>query len=152
MLANWLQRVGAYLIDQLVVLIPAVLGGVVLALVVYNNPTGPWILITVLVYLLIIGVAVAATIYNRWVRQGRTGRSWGKQALDLTLLGMETRQPIGVGLAFLRDVAHVLDGLAWGLGYLWPLWDRRRQTFADMLLKTIVVAEEPGQQDLRQLP
>ncbi|MDQ1539752.1 MAG: hypothetical protein QOH29_478, partial [Actinomycetota bacterium] len=25
------------------------------------------------------------------------------------------------------------------LGYLWPLWDSKRQTFADKILKTVVV-------------
>jgi uncharacterized RDD family membrane protein YckC len=25
------------------------------------------------------------------------------------------------------------------VGYLWPLWDDKRQTFADMLLNTIVI-------------
>jgi uncharacterized RDD family membrane protein YckC len=36
----------------------------------------------------------------------------------------------------------VLDGFCY-VGYLWPLWDDKRQTFADKILGTVVV-ERPG--------
>ena len=46
--------------------------------------------------------------------------------------------PIGPLNAFLRDLLHTLDGFAY-VGYLWPLWDAKRQTFADKIMKTVVV-------------
>jgi Mce-associated membrane protein len=42
----------------------------------------------------------------------------------------------------LRDVAHLLD-TASIVGWLWPLWDSRRRTFADMLTRTEVRLLEP---------
>jgi hypothetical protein len=27
------------------------------------------------------------------------------------------------------------------MGYLWPLWDDKRQTFADQVMKTVVIDE-----------
>jgi hypothetical protein len=42
-------------------------------------------------------------------------------------------------MAFVRDFAHLLDVLSLGLGYLWPLWDARRQTFADKVVRSVVV-------------
>ncbi len=39
----------------------------------------------------------------------------------------------------LRDLAHVLDSLPFYIGWLWPLWDTKRQTFADKVVKTVVV-------------
>jgi len=51
-----------------------------------------------------------------------------------------TGRPIG-GMAFVRDLTHILDSLACYLGWLWPLWDAKRQTFADKLIKTVVTAE-----------
>jgi Mce-associated membrane protein len=36
----------------------------------------------------------------------------------------------------LRDVAHLLDTIALFVGWLWPLWDSRHRTFADLLLRT----------------
>ncbi|MFT3875530.1 MAG: RDD family protein [Propioniciclava sp.] len=38
----------------------------------------------------------------------------------------------------LRGFAHLLDALPFGLGFLWPIWDRRGQTFADKLCGTVV--------------
>ncbi|BAK35151.1 hypothetical protein MLP_21370 [Microlunatus phosphovorus NM-1] len=35
---------------------------------------------------------------------------------------------IGPLNAFLRDLLHILDGAVY-IGYLWPLWHPRRQTF-----------------------
>jgi uncharacterized RDD family membrane protein YckC len=33
-----------------------------------------------------------------------------------------------------------VDAIPFFIGFLWPLWDRRRQTFADKLLGTVVLA------------
>jgi hypothetical protein len=60
--------------------------------------------------------------------------------VGITLLGEETGQPIGAGMAFVRDLAHILDSLPFYLGWLWPLWDGKRQTFADKVVKTVVVS------------
>jgi uncharacterized RDD family membrane protein YckC len=83
-------------------------------------------------------VALGWQIYNRWVLAGRTGQSVGKRVLKMVLIGDGTGRPIGVLNAFLRDLVHILDGFAY-IGYLWPLWDEKRQTFADKLMRTIVV-------------
>ncbi len=39
----------------------------------------------------------------------------------------------------MRDLAHFLDGITANIGYLFPLWTAKRQTFADMAVKTVVV-------------
>lgn len=52
-----------------------------------------------------------------------------------------TGQPIGTGRAFLRDLAHALDGIPFYLGYLWPLWDAKRQTFSDKVCSTVVLPQ-----------
>ena len=83
-------------------------------------------------------LALAVVIYNRWVLGGR-GQSLGKRALNLRLLGEQTGQPVGTLMAFVRDIAHVVDGLICFVGYLFPLWDSRRQTLADKIVKTVVV-------------
>lgn len=40
--------------------------------------------------------------------------------------------------AFLRDLLHTVDGFFY-VGYLWPLWDAERQTFADKIVQTVAV-------------
>ena len=76
---------------------------------------------------------------NRSVYGGRTGRSLGRLATGTRLVSADTGRPLGVWLAFVRDVAHLLDNITFGLGYLWPLWDPRRQTFADKAVSSVVV-------------
>jgi uncharacterized RDD family membrane protein YckC len=79
--------------------------------------------------------------YNRWVIAGRTGQSLGKRATKIRLIGEETQAPIGAANAFIRDLVHILDWLT-VVGYLWPLWDDKKQTFADKIMKTVVVGAE----------
>lgn len=91
---------------------------------------------------LLIAVGILAMlgiqIWNRAFKQGRTGQSIGKKVMGISLVDERTGQPIGAGMAFVRDLAHVLDGFFY-IGYLWPLWDEKRQTFADKILSTVVV-------------
>jgi uncharacterized RDD family membrane protein YckC len=47
-------------------------------------------------------------------------------------------------MAFVRDLAHFLDGIFY-IGYLWPLWDPKRQTFADKVCSTVVLEGNPSQ-------
>ena len=82
-------------------------------------------------------------IYNRCLVAGKTGQSLGKRVTKIKLIGEQTEAPIGPTNAFLRDLVHILDAIAY-VGYLWPLWDDKRQTFADKIMNTIVVYAPPG--------
>ncbi|HYN17024.1 MAG TPA: RDD family protein, partial [Actinomycetes bacterium] len=64
-----------------------------------------------------------------------------KQVLNIRLLRMQDGQPMGGGMAFVRDLAHIVDALPCYIGFLFPLWDARRQTFADKIMSTVVIAE-----------
>lgn len=97
-----------------------------------------WIIVAVVLWLASLGW----NIYNRWIVGGRTGQSVGKRVTKIALISETTGHPIGAGNAFLRDIVHILDGAAY-IGYLWPLWDEKRQTFADKLMRTIVVDRAP---------
>lgn len=85
-------------------------------------------------------VGLGWDIYNRWLVGGRTGRSLGKRVMKLRLIGEHTGEPIGPLDAVARDLVHILDALAC-VGFLWPLWDDKRQTFADMQMRTMVIDE-----------
>lgn len=128
--ASWLQRVGAYLVD-LLVLVPAYL----IVLVGAATGGGAGAFLTIVGYLAAIGIG----LWNYVFRQGATGKTIGKQTLGLTLIGERTGAPIGAGMTFVRGLAHILDSLACYLGYLWPLWDSKRQTFADKVCSTVVI-------------
>ena len=77
--------------------------------------------------------------YNRWFQAGKTGQSWGKKVLGIRLVGEQTGQPIDAGMAFVRDLTHFIDGIICYIGFLFPLWDAKKQTLADKIIKTLVV-------------
>lgn len=147
-LAHWGRRVLASVIDS------ALAGTLLVVTAVYAlttatptgevGPTGtPETEPTVLGGLLLLlgwAVQIGIWVWNRVIRQGRTGRSVGKSVLRIRLLGEQTMAPVGPGTALGRDFAHLVDGIFY-LGYLWPLWDGKRQTFADKMVGTVVVRE-----------
>jgi uncharacterized RDD family membrane protein YckC len=86
-------------------------------------------------------LAVAAlgwALYNAYL-QGSTGQSIGKKRIGLRLLREQDGQVIGGGLGIGRYFLHILDALPLYLGFLWPLWDAKKQTFADKIVKSVVI-------------
>ena len=147
-LASWGERLGASLIDGLLAGVPLMIGyGVAMATFFWSAATSSTTGTTgatgflaggaiafVLGWLAYVGIIV----WNRVLRQGRTGQSVGKKILGIRLLSEDHLQPIGPGMAFVRDIVHIVDGIFY-VGYLRPLWDVKRQTFADTIIKTLVV-------------
>lgn len=143
--APWAKRVGAYLIDFLPALLGAALFyvGYGIALFASVNSAGATVDLGAGAGWMIVGGILAVlgqvwTIFNRWITAGRTGQSMGKRVAKIVLIGEDTSAPIGALNAFLRDLLHILDGFAY-VGYLWPLWDERKQTFSDKIMKTAVI-------------
>jgi uncharacterized RDD family membrane protein YckC len=121
--ASWIQRVGAYLIDVApIIVVDLILGRISIVL-------------SFLIWL----AGLAWTAYNRWYQAGTTGQSLGKKVLKLRLVSEETGQPIGTLMAFVRDICHIIDSVICFIGYLFPLWDSKRQTIADKIVKTVVI-------------
>lgn len=81
---------------------------------------------------------IAVGIRNQVIVQGNTGQSIGKKQIGIKLVSEQTGRPLGPGLTFVRQVAHVFDGIC-VIGYLWPLWDDKKQTFADKIVTSVVV-------------
>jgi uncharacterized RDD family membrane protein YckC len=127
--AGWLTRVGAYLVDGLPAWILIGIGraiGVSALSAIFDLAGLAWI------------------IYNRWYQGGRTGQSLGKKVTNIRLLSESTGQPIGAGMAFVRDIAHLVDAIICYVGFLFPLWDSKRQTLADKIVHTVVVRDAGG--------
>ncbi len=158
--ASWAARVGARLIDELLLLIgvvPYVIGIVLLitnspgatsggSTVAFSGSNGdPSMALAGLLLILLGGLLVFILwLWNRVFRMGRTGQSVGKGVMGLYLVSERTGNPMGVGMCFVREIVHYVDGILY-LGYLWPLWDAKRQTFADKIVST-VVAQGPRQE------
>jgi uncharacterized RDD family membrane protein YckC len=147
--AGWLTRVGAYLIDYLLGLLagfPLIIGYAVVFsdATTTTDPDGTKHLHVhqtgLSAGLIALGAVMSLIfqIWNLYVRQGRTGASIGKSVLAIRLVNSDL-QPIGPGWAFLRSLLHILDALPCYLGFLWPIWDSRKQTFADKILTSFVI-------------
>jgi uncharacterized RDD family membrane protein YckC len=123
--ANWGQRVGAYLID---------VAPIIILELIFSR--------IFVIYLLVLLAGLGWTIYNRWYMGGTTGQSLGKKVLHLRLVSESTGQPIGMLMAFVRDICHFIDSIICFIGYLFPLWDAKRQTIADKIVSTVVIPEQ----------
>lgn len=132
--APWRARVWAYAVD---VICPAATL-LVLGLTVANDPPNQSVQIAC-------GVAAAVVVgfvaWNVVYRQGATGRTIGKLLAGIRTVRPETASPPGALRALGREVAHVIDTVPLLAGWLWPLRDRRGQSFADKLADTVVITD-----------
>ena len=102
-----------------------------------NGPSGlAWALFAVCELL-----GLAFLIWNNGLRQGNTGSSIGKGIMKFKVVGEETEQPIGFGKSVLRElvylVAYLVCGIVWLIAVLFPLWDTKRQSLIDKVVKTV---------------
>lgn len=139
--ASWLSRAGAFGIDVL-----AGLG--LLAVVVVTLLSAPrygwlWWLCAVLA-----GLVILAIVGNRIVLPALTGWSVGRSVFGIEAVRRDGGRP-GVGRLLARDLAHLFDVVP-PLGWLWPLWDARGRTFADIATGTEVLRVEGGFPDRRR--
>ncbi|MFE7508458.1 RDD family protein [Promicromonospora sp. NPDC057488] len=140
--ASWVQRVVAAILDN------AILAGVTwLALGPgFGVPTltpgwgsaaqdgarggGPLVLVPV------------AAVVVLLVLQALTGWTPGKLVTGIRVVREDEHRPAGLGKTLARWVLHFLDALLL-IGYLRPIWHDKRQTFADSIVRTLVVREVP---------
>jgi Mce-associated membrane protein len=141
--ASWGARLGAFALDVL----PGAAVAVTMGLLAYTrNPWG-------LLWWIFAGVAAAAltaTLINRLAVPTVTGWSLGRAVFGIRVVRSDGR-PAGFLRLLIRDVAHLLDTATAFIGWLWPLWDRRHRTFADMLLRTEVHAVDRPERNVRRI-
>jgi Mce-associated membrane protein len=140
--ASWAARAGALAIDVLF----GAAAVAVMGLLAWISPWQGW------QWWLYVAVLVAfggAVLVNRWLLPVWTGWSLGRAVAGIRVVG-RTGARVGVVRLVARDIAHLLDTAAVFAGWLWPLWDRRGRTFADLLLRTEVRRVDAPQRDLRR--
>ena len=82
-----------------------------------------------------LGILVSFAYYTYF--HGTTGQTPGDAALGLKVLDIDSREVIGYQRAFVRCLVSIVSGLVLVLGYLWMLWDPRRQTWHDKAAGTV---------------
>ncbi len=148
----WITRVGAFIIDSLPIVILSGVGQGLSLATGENNCTStsgddaygvyctsqPSTLGLILSFVFSVA-ALAFWVWNYGYRQGTTGSSIGKSVLKFKVISEKTGQPIGFGLSVVRQLAHFVDAIICYIGYLFPLWDAKRQTLADKIMTTVCV-------------
>ncbi len=82
-------------------------------------------------------VVLAYMVWNYGYRQGTTGSSIGKSILKFKVVSEVTGEPLGFGMSVVRQLAHFVDAIICYVGFLFPLWDSKRQTLADKIMTTV---------------
>jgi uncharacterized RDD family membrane protein YckC len=133
-LASWGSRVGALLLDLLVLLLAGLLVGVVFGLLSGGSENAGSAAV---------GIAyLAFLLYAPLMLAFNDGQTLGKKAVGIAVLNQDGR-PIGFGRALWREIFS-----RWLLGItvigaivdpLWPLWDRENRALHDMMASTRVI-------------
>lgn len=67
------------------------------------------------------------------------GQSIGMKATNIRVADAQSGEAIGTGRAVGWYFAHIISGMICYLGYLWMLWDSKKQTWHDKIVGTVVV-------------
>ncbi len=151
-LAGWWSRVGAFLVDALIVGV----GGIVLTIAL----TAPFSIgffvddevgiVAIIVGLLIatLCVTVIALLYAPALMARTNGKTLGRMVTGVRVVRAKG-QPMTFGFALLREVVvkSLLFGIASSLTFglasladvLWPLWDEENRALHDFIVDTRVI-------------
>lgn len=75
----------------------------------------------------------------------------GKLLMNCKIVDARSKAGPTTGQAVLRYVGYFASALPLGLGFLWIIWDRRKQGFHDKIAGTVVVLEDISQKSLVEL-
>jgi uncharacterized RDD family membrane protein YckC len=142
--AGWWHRVGAVILDSIVVgIFGAILGGVIAAATDADEDAGTAIAAAA-------GIVVIGLYYGLLMARGGSynGQTWGKQLVGIRVIRADGA-PIALGFALLREVIvkTLLFGylalftlyLATILNYLWPLWEPQNRALHDRMVRSRVI-------------
>ncbi|MFD9703944.1 RDD family protein [Lentzea sp. NPDC059081] len=133
--AEWGTRAIGYLIDIAAPTVVSVVLYYIIAAIAVSADAPGILFLGALVYLANFGFI----IWNTVIKQGQTGQSIGKKVAKIKLISEETGQPLGGGTTFIRQLCHIVDALPCYAGFFAPLWEPKKQTWADKIMKSIVV-------------
>ena len=138
--ATWSERLGAWLLDVVVVLGLLFVAAFVVALVVDRGSPHAGEAEGALAAIVF---PVLFPAYLAAFHGGRRGQTPGKRAMGIAVRHASTFDPISYGRAlgrsYLTTVLWVLWAIPGVLDGLWPLWDRRHLALHDKAARTVVL-------------
>lgn len=151
-LSGWWRRVGASVVDSLLLFIPITIFVEAAGLGPDAAPDDYSLsanldLVGMTLYL------VASSVYFMWTMSAWNGQTVGKRVTGIRVV-REDGTPVTAAFAFNRQTLVI--GILFGwlailllyiptfLNYLWPLWDDKHQALHDKIVKSRVVREQPA--------
>jgi len=153
-LAGWWERVGAQLIDGIIITVGALIvlvifGGIFSAGFFGGSETGT-ASVAVGLLLGIVAVAIVALLYAPLMMSRTDGKTLGRMAVGIRVMRADGG-PMTFGFAMLREVliktilfgflGSITAGIASLLDILWPLWDDENRALHDFIVNTRVVKD-----------
>jgi uncharacterized RDD family membrane protein YckC len=153
-LAGWWSRVGATLIDGIIVGIGALailaLFGSVFSVGFFASDEAGVVSLIVGLMLACLAIAIVALLYAPLMMARTNGKTLGRMALGIRVVRAKG-QPMTFGFAMLREVVvkTLVFGIAGSLTFglvnladvLWPLWDEENRALHDFVVDTRVVRD-----------
>jgi uncharacterized RDD family membrane protein YckC len=153
-LSGWWRRVGAQVIDGLIVGV----GGVALAIAImapfsagFFVDDGVGVVALIVGFLIaVVCVSIIALLYAPALMARTNGKTLGRMATGIRVV-RAGGEPMTFGFAMLREVAvkallvgiasSLTFGLAWLVDVLWPLWDEENRALHDFVVNTRTVLD-----------
>jgi uncharacterized RDD family membrane protein YckC len=135
--ADWWRRVGATLLDQLLLVVVFVLAGILLTI----GGADPFQTRTTRVAVIVLGL-----LYATLMLAFHHGQTVGKEVVHVRVVA-EDGEPVGFGRAFGREAIKAVfgyTGIIWIVDVLWPLWQSENRALHDLIAGTRVVEAPKG--------
>jgi uncharacterized RDD family membrane protein YckC len=153
-LAGWWSRVGATLIDGIIIGVGALLimalFGSVFSIGFFASDEAGVVAVIVGLMLSFVAIAIVALLYAPLMMARTNGKTLGRMALGIRVV-RANGQPMTFGFAMLREVAvkALLFGIAGSITFglanladvLWPLWDDENRALHDFVVNTRTVRD-----------
>jgi uncharacterized RDD family membrane protein YckC len=153
-LAGWWSRVGAAVIDGIIIGVGALLimalFGSVFSIGFFASDEAGIVSLVVGLMLSFVAIAIVALLYAPLLMARTNGKTLGRMALGIRVVRANGR-PMTFGFAMLREVAvkallfgiaaSITFGLATLADVLWPLWDEENRALHDFVVDTRTVRD-----------
>jgi uncharacterized RDD family membrane protein YckC len=145
-LAGWWSRVGAFLLDGIIVIVPFLAILATGFAVSHGNAARVAVVLVAVVAWLAAELFYAPLLMKR--EGDHNGQTLGKQAVGIRVV-RDNGEPFSLGSAFMREfvvktllfrfAGAFLFSIPTLLDWLWPLWDGENRALHDMIVSTHVV-------------
>lgn len=145
--AGFWRRLGGNVVDSIITALLAGIPAFVVSFIILN--TAPDVAFTQeqvqeqedagLIATLVSGAIYLLIFVGYYVFLNASGGTWGKRIFGMRLELADTGEDIGIGRALTRLVVSIASGLVLYVGYLWVIWDPRKQTWHDKAAGSVVV-------------